>query len=226
MQAFKVRNIIICSAMMIAAGLAIWMKPTHRAANQGSKVDLEAAIPKEFSGWRMDSSKVTTQVNPEVQATLDKLYDQMLSRTYINKQGHRIMLLIAYGSKQTQELKTHRQEVCYAAQGFKIFNLVHEPISILDQSVPATRMFAVMGERTEPVTYWFTMGNQVVLSRTERLVVQLKYAVAGVIPDGFLIRVSNINPNEKEAYAEHAEFLNKLMNTVDKRTVAKLLGVK
>ena len=85
-------------------------------------------------------------------------------------------------------------------------------------------MFAVKGSRTEPVTYWFTMGNQVVLSRTERFVVQLKYAMSGIIPDGMLVRVSNITADPEAGYKAQAAFLDEMMRAVDPQSSDKLLG--
>ncbi len=161
---------------------------------------------------------------PDVQANLDKIYDQILSRTYVNDKGERIMLTITYGSSQTQDLRAHRQEVCYSAQGFEISSLSHDELSISGHPVAATRMFAEKGQRKEPVTYWFTMGDQVVLSRTERFLVQLKYSFSGLIPDGVLVRVSSINQDQNAAFNLQTAFLNEMMPKLDYPVMTKLLG--
>ena len=57
-------------------------------------------------------------MDPGQKALLDRLYEQQLSRTYENAQGYRIMLSIAYGGNQRDELELHKPEVCYVAQGF------------------------------------------------------------------------------------------------------------
>lgn len=47
-------------------------------------------------------------VNPQTQELLDKLYSQILTRTYVNAKGYRIMLSLAYGSDQRGALQAHK----------------------------------------------------------------------------------------------------------------------
>ncbi|MES2159770.1 MAG: exosortase-associated protein EpsI, B-type [Pseudomonadota bacterium] len=218
-------SLLLTALMLSSVGAARLLTPTAKIADQGPRVNLEAMIPASFGDWRIDPNAGASVIpSPGTQAELDKIYDQILSRSYINSRGEGIMLTITYGSSQTQELKAHRQEVCYGAQGFEINNLSHEVLEISHRPVPVTRMFAVKGPRTEPVTYWFTMGDRVVLSRLERLVVQLKYSFAGVIADGMLVRVSNLTPDAQAGYALHRAFLNDLAGALDRDAAGKLLG--
>jgi len=217
---------LVLGVLMLSAGVATKaLTPTVKMADREAPLNLNRVVPEQFGDWHVDPDAQANVVpSPDVKANLDKIYDQILSRTYINSRGERMMLTITYGSQQTQDLRAHRQEVCYAAQGFAINALTHETIDVAGHKVPVTRMFAEKEQRKEPVTYWFTMGNQVVLSRTERFMVQLKYSVAGVIPDGLLVRVSNLSGDPATAYALQHAFLNQLMATVDKTASVKLLG--
>ena len=225
MPQIKLNQVIIALAMCLAAWLAVALHPTKKLADQSAKVSLEAMIPKQFGDWKVDASaEANVKPSAEVQANLDKIYDQILNRSYLNSKGERMMLTITYGSSQTQDLKAHRQEVCYAAQGFTIAAIKHEALRIAQQTVPATQMFAIKQERKEPVTYWFTMGDNVVLSRMERLLVGIKYSFAGVIPDGVLVRVSSLTPDAEQGYAGQQVFLNELMQAMDAKSVQKLLG--
>jgi EpsI family protein len=225
MLKFNWRHLVLGLAMVLAAWAAVALKPTAKLSDQRAKISLKTMIPAQFGDWHVDTAAAANVLpSPDVQANLDKIYDQILNRTYMNSKGDRIMLAITYGSAQTQDLKAHRQEVCYAAQGFQISALSHEALKLVDQVIPVTRMFAVKGSRMEPVTYWFTMGDNVVLSRTERFLVQLKYSFAGVIPDGILVRVSNLNPDKSEGFKAHTEFLDELMRVMDKQAMNKLLG--
>lgn len=211
--------------MITSAALTKAITPTVKLADHQAPFKLETAIPKHFGHWRVDEeSGANVMPTPDVQANLDKIYDQILSRTYVNEKGERIMLTITYGSSQTQDLRAHRQEVCYSAQGFEINSLAHEELSIFGHPVSATRMFAEKGQRKEPVTYWFTMGDQVVLSRTERFLVQLKYSFSGLIPDGVLVRVSSINQDKSAAYDLQMAFLNEMMPVLEAPVISKLLG--
>ncbi len=208
--------------MLLAAGLALALKPAPSSPDR--RPNLEQMIPAEINGWHIDPSVIPIPPSPDVQKSLDKLYDQIVSRTYVNDRGERIMLAVAYGSQQSDTLKAHRQEVCYAAQGFSISALRHETLRIREQLVPATRMVATNGQRVEPVTYWFTMGNQVVLDRYERLMVQLRYGLSGEIPDGMLVRVSNLSTDAGRAYAAHDEFIRQLLGAMSPQDAARFIG--
>ena len=134
------------------------------------------------------------------------------------------MLSVAYGASQNREMRAHRQEVCYAAQGFQINNLKHDVVAISDAQIPVTRMVAVHQYRTEPVTYWFTMGDGIVRSYIDRQLAQLKYAFSGLIPDGYLFRVSSIESDPEIAYTRQIEFANQLLQASTPELRQKLLG--
>ena len=59
--------------------------------------NLETMFPKAFGDWRVDTSMPVILPSPDVQALLDKIYNQVLSRSYVNAKGERIMLSVAYG---------------------------------------------------------------------------------------------------------------------------------
>lgn len=223
MTVYQWKFLAVGIAMFAAAAAAQAMKPSHKATHANG-IQLEKMIPAQFGEWKIDPSIVPVVPSPDVQANLNKLYDQIVSRTYVNNQGERIMLSIAYGGDQSDTLKAHRQEVCYSAQGFKIMDLVHTTLDFGHSAIPVTRMLAVQGNRSEPVTYWFTMGDQVVLSRFQRLMVQLKYGLSGEIPDGMLVRVSNLSAEPERAYQAHVNFVHELIASMKKEDVVHLLG--
>jgi EpsI family protein len=224
MKLFSAHHFIVGLAMLAAAGLSIAMKPTVKTADKGPKVNLEAMIPAEFDDWKIDPTVIQVKPSPEVQQNLNAIYDQILARTYVNRQGERMMLSIAYGGAQTDQLKAHRQEVCYSAQGFQIKQLMSQAVKIGQSTIPITRMHAVHGSRSEPVTYWFTMGDRVVLSSFERLVVQLKYGLTGEIPDGMLVRVSNVSTEPAHAYDAHIAFVRDLISHMREQDARRLDG--
>lgn len=220
----RAKFIAIGLAMFMAAGLAIAMKPKPKPQSEIQRLSLEEMVPQKFSTWTIDSSITPILPSPDQQANLDKIYDQILNRTYLDSNGRRVMLTITYGGQQTDQLKAHRQEVCYAAQGFQIKNVFHENLSLNGTAIPVTRMFAVKDQRNEPVTYWFTMGDRVVFSRLERLLVQLKYGITGEIPDGFLIRVSTIDADPAHAYGDHQQFINDMIGSMRQSDARLLTG--
>jgi EpsI family protein len=82
----------------------------------------------------------------------------------------------------------------------------------------------VRGERSEPVTYWFTMGDRVVLGRLERLKVQLQNGLAGRIPDGMLVRVSSLSTEPGRAFAAQEAFMAAIVAAVPAAEAARLVG--
>jgi hypothetical protein len=99
MRAIHKKNLLIGFAMLLAALGGVMLKPTNLIADQKPTINLETMIPKQFSEWKIDESIIPLQADPERKALLNKLYNQTLSRTYINQRGDRVMLAIAYGGE-------------------------------------------------------------------------------------------------------------------------------
>lgn len=207
-------------AMAFAAAAAPALKPVPEKV----AVDLERMIPVAFGDWRIDPDEEPVPASPDVEANLARLYQQIVARTYVNSRGERMMLTVAHGGDQSDALKAHRQEVCYRAQGFEIRSLAHGSYSTAGRTIPVTRMLAVRGERSEPVTYWFTMGDRVVLGRLERLKVQLQNGLAGRIPDGMLVRVSSLSAEPGRAFAAQEAFMAAIVAAVPAAEAARLVG--
>lgn len=219
----KTNYIIIGLAMLVAAGLAFALTPREKIADQGPKVDLETMIPKSFGDWALDEKIVPLRADPAVQANLDKIYNQILSRTYVNKKGERIMLSIAYGGDQSDSMQVHHPEICYPAQGFQIIKQFDTQFDTGYGAIPVRRLIATHGSRVEPITYWTAIGDKVAQGNKWKLQ-QLKYGLTGKIPDGLLFRVSNITNDESAAFSQHDAYIRELLIAVmpDKRT--RLIG--
>jgi exosortase B len=214
---------IVVAALMAGSALAApLLKPVHAEGSVGFV--LESMVPQAFGDWSIDPTIMPIAPTADVQAKLDRIYSQTVSRTYVNSAGERMMLTVAYGGDQSDALKAHRQEVCYTAQGFSIHGLHHDTLAVQGGSIPVTRMLAIREERSEPVTYWFTMGDRVVRGRVERLATQLREGFAGRIPDGMLVRVSSISGDEQGAYAAQQSFIASLLAAMPSTDRARLAG--
>jgi EpsI family protein len=209
-------------AMLCCAGLASAWRPVA-VAHTGFQ--LEALIPVQFGAWRLDTSVVPIAPTPDVQENLDKLYGQIVSRAYLNDRGERMMLVVAYGGDQSDSLKAHRQEVCYAAQGFNVRDVHGDVLKVQGGSVPLVRMHAQKDSRSEPVSYWFTMGDRVVIGRADRLLAQIGYGLAGKIPDGLLVRVSNVSRDVSASYLAQDDFMRALLSTLAPTDRQRIAGV-
>lgn len=222
---FSLNHLLVGLTMLAGAGLALALVHDKNMSDVSGRVDLEVAIPKSFDDWDALPSIAPVAVRTEAQEMLEKTYDQIVSRTYVNKHDGSVMMIsVAYGSQQTQELKAHRQEVCYGAQGFDISDLHIAREKVAGREITVTRMFAVNKSRKEPVTYWFTVGDSVVQSRLERFLVQMKYAFTGYVPDGLLVRVSNLSTDKEHSYKAHIEFINELLSEVPQDQLHRFVG--
>jgi exosortase B len=213
--------IVLLVAFAAAAVAAPVLKP---APADVSAVNLQTMLPAAFDGWRIDPSVEPIAPAPDVQSNLDRIYNQIVSRAYVNDAGEQMMLTVAYGGDQSDALKAHRQEVCYSAQGFEIRDLARGTVSAGGRSFPVTRFDAVRGARAEPVTYWLTMGDRVVLGRLERLKVQLASGLSGRLPDGMLVRVSSIGNDAPRAYAAQQSFIASALAAMPAADAARLVG--
>jgi EpsI family protein len=213
------------ASMAATSAASVLAAPTRLLADARPKIDLESAVPRRFAGWQVDPLILPIPPSPDQAEVMSRIYDQIVSRTYADERGRRVMLSIAYGSRQNQEMRAHRQEVCYRAQGFRIDGLVRERAAVAGREVTLARMVARQGPRVEPVTYWFTMGDHAVMSYLDREMVQLRYALAGKIPDGYLVRLSDLSRDRASASFDlHRDFAAALMASVSPLVRDRLLG--
>ena len=221
---YSPRHLLLALILLAGAGLALAMKPTARMAEQRPPLDLETAIPRQFGDWRVDTSLAPITVSPDVQAELDKIYTQTVTRTYVNGHGDRVMLAVAYGGDQSRATQVHKPEVCYPMQGFQISNMVQGAMDTLAGRIPIMRMVATQGARVEPITYWIAVGDTVVRGALEQNLARIKYGLTGTVPDGILVRVSTISRNAQASYALQKNFIDGMLAAMPPEQAARLIG--
>lgn len=210
-----VRNFVLLGLMVAASGLAIAMRPTQKIADMAPPVKLDTIIPKTFGEWREEPQNQTLIVDPQQKELIDRIYTQTLSRTYVNSEGYRVMLSIAYGNDQSDTKQIHKPEVCYPAQGFTLKNKVREHIETQQGTIPVTRIQTSLGLRNEPVTYWITVGDYVVSTGMEKKLTEMRYGLNGQIPDGFLIRISSIDTEVARAFEMQRKFAGQMLGGIE-----------
>lgn len=212
MSAINLRHLIIGLAMLLAAFTTLAMKPTADGNEGLGKGDLEKLVPTSFTDWRIDTSAPPQMVSPDLQASLDQIYSDTVTRTYINSQGERVMLSLAYGKSQSRTLQAHKPEVCYAAQGFQLVSMRKaELTNTIKTELPVMQLVARQGPRNEAITYWIRTGNVLVRGWYEQNLARFRYGLKGKIPDGLLFRVSSISPDPEKAFALQSSFVTDLL---------------
>ncbi len=201
------RGLLAAAVMLSGAAASYFGKPTVFLADKIGKPDLEALIPKRFGDWKVDTGIPFVLPAPDVQAQLDIIYNQVLTRTYVNALGQRIMLSVAYGGDQSDGSSAHRPEVCYPAQGFAISANEKSLQPVAGGTLAVRTLMSQRGDRFEPITYWVVVGNEVVTTGIEQKLAQMRYGLRGLIADGMLVRVSSIGADGPKAHALQAGFI-------------------
>lgn len=216
-------SVILGLLMLSSAALTRVMTPTVQTANQ-NQFNLGTLIPTEFNDWKIDLSTTSPLVNPEVKGTINKLYSQTLSRTYLNKNGERVMLSIAYGSDQSTDLQIHRPEVCYLSGGFDVGKMTKAFVDTTIGRIPVMHLVAKMGTRNEPISYWIRVGDSLTRGWFEQKWTSFTYGLTGKVPDGLLFRVSTISNDEQDSYRIQQIFLSNLLQAMQSKDRYWLVG--
>lgn len=217
---------LLMACLMLAAAVAgVIGRPPPATRGAAQKFSLEDMVPRQFGRWHEVQPHQLQIVNPQTQQLLDKLYSQLLSRSYVNDSGERIMLSIAYGDDQRGTLQAHKPEVCYPAQGFTLLSSSEADLATPYGPLAVRRLNTQLGPRMEPVSYWFTMGHATISSKLQQRMIELRLALTGQIPDGLLVRISSIDASPSHAYAAHDAFASDLLAAVSVSSRARLTGL-
>lgn len=215
----------LAGLMFTASVGAIVARPTAKVAEQGPRLSLATMIPQQFGHWRDEPEPSAEVVNPQTQALLDKLYSQVLSRTYVDGEGNRVMLSVAYGGDQREGLRAHKPEVCYPAHGFSLGRSEPLRLETAYGTIAARRMLASQGARQEPVIYWLTIGNRSVDGQIAEKLEEMRFGLTGRIPDGLLFRVSSIDADPERALRVQTDFVRQLLAALAPADRLRLAGL-
>jgi EpsI family protein len=219
--------LMMVTCMAIAGGIANSMKPTHKIADERSQVKFEDVIPAAFGHWRNLPSTNAVVANPQANTLLNTLYSQLVNRTYTDDHGHTIMLSIAYGEDQRDGMQLHYPEICYPVQGFQVTSNTISTLTTTFGVIPIRRLETKFhDQRYEPVTYWTTVGDRATLGGMEKKLLEMRYGLHGLIPDGLLFRVSSIDRDSTAAFAAQAEFARDLLTELSPELRTRLAGLQ
>ena len=185
------RDLILGGGMLVAAAGAAVMTPRrHVELLHGRKLD--AIIPNRIGEWQTTPS--TAFVLPKTPGSLaDRLYSDTVSRLYIAQNNLPVMMVLAYGNLQSDLLQLHRPETCYAAVGFQISNSTRTQVMVSPGvAIPVRQLTASSDNRIEPISYWTRIGDYLPTDTREQRTMRLREQIAGIIPDGILVRLSTV----------------------------------
>ena len=195
--------------------------------------DLEQLVPGQVAGWRQLQAP-SIQVNlavTEGDRVTNAPYDRVLMRTYGNDQGAQVMLALAYAADQKQDVKIHRPEVCYVAQGFDTLHLAPQSFLIAADTAPIPGMRLLVRERSrlEAVSYWIRIGDQYTNNPWLTRAYIFTEGLKGRSTDGMLVRVSTLIATDNEAdeaYVRQERFMADLVASVSEQQRAYLVSGK
>lgn len=212
---FKVRTIGVTLLLVGSAVAAVLATP--RLHEVSAPVDIDATTPNVVGQWRMLPNSalqvgLTTTAND-----MNQPYDQTVMRSYADGQGHVINVALAWGKHQRQEIKIHRPELCYPAQGLAVESLkdTRFPLTLTNhQVVVGKRMIAHdnAGQK-ELVSYWIRIGGLYSGSAWQTRLHIMQEGLAGRITDGVLVRVSQRVANDQDfeaTFARQEQFITDL----------------
>jgi EpsI family protein len=212
---------------MIATAFGVrWLQPEPLPVRASES--LAQSIPTQFGDWK-EVSFAADQIDPGKgtvdEPSMDRPYDDVLMRAYGNSQGDIVLLAVAYGRNQRQEVKIHRPDVCYTAQGFE---LVERTASALPFNVPGMRMLVKAPGRTEAVSYWIRIGSAFTENPWAIRYHIFKQGLAGKAVDGVLVRASRIEQAKGVTpgtrYRVQEQFLGDLVHALPPAARRLLLG--
>jgi EpsI family protein len=232
MKIGRIQYILASIAILGSAVLVKVLEPTELMARNSAAPSLENVIPKKFGTWTLvpEISPVKPP-DPEGYFQPDsssaKVYSQEVGRGYTDGQGNIVMLLVAYGPVQNYRLKSHRPEICYTANGFRISDKSQTAVNYRDGAAPIkmTRLIAQRESRLEPLSYWIRIGNDISNGAVDAQLSRLKYGLRGVIPDGALIRVSTIGLPREASFKLQDQFIRDLLAAIPPQELKFFTGV-
>jgi EpsI family protein len=218
------RRAVILGACMVGTAVAANVsRRWFESADAMPAPELAQNIPLAFGRWK-NLETAPMVVNPQQQRALDKLYSEVVSRTYVDPNGYHIMLSAAYGRDQRGGLEAHKPELCYPAQGFTVHESLDGRIALGTSSLSVRRLRTSLSDRHEPLTYWFSAaesGNSSVLSQR---IQTIRSMLTGSIPDGVLIRASSIDRDPARAWQVQDAFIKDLMLALPEPLRRRLAG--
>ena len=218
------RDALFGGGLLVAAGAAAALTPRRHVVLLPKGRELAKMVPDRFAGWQAVPSDQF--VLPKAPGSLsDRLYNQTLTRLYQSDTAPPVMLVMAYGPTQNDLLQLHRPETCYAAVGFQISKSAVASVDLgRGASLPVRELVASTDSRIEPIVYWTRIGDTLPTTGTEQREAKLEQQLAGIIPDGILVRMSTVAEADESVFRALRGFAGDLVAAVTPVDRPALIG--
>jgi EpsI family protein len=179
-------------------------------------MDMENIAPAQVGDWQLiEDIPQVAMGGDDANDLAQKLYDNILMRTYKNKETNQLMwLVVARGDDQRGDFAVHLPEMCYRSQGFNMANMGVEKAEFGHYSGEMKKLVARNQYRTEPITYWVMIDDEVVTDQFQQKLMQLYYGLTGKVRQGTLVRVSmpSTDFTIEKAFKQQQEFIQDLFD--------------
>lgn len=191
------RGFIIGLGLTATAAVSYLATPSSSSAQVPAE-SFRKLIPESVGGWKSKSS--SQLVLPAKDDLEKKLYENLETRIYEGPSLPSIMFLIAYSSRQQNDVQVHRPEVCYPVAGFPILESQSTEVQFGATSINAVELVADRQGSNERIVYWVRVGDRYPGGFWSQRLAMAQMSFAGGIPDGLLFRVSVFeeDPNYKD----------------------------
>ncbi|WP_156680271.1 exosortase-associated protein EpsI, V-type [Sphingomonas profundi] len=204
------RRGMLLGGLFLATAAATFARLPRTRIEAVPEGTFDAVVPGHVGAWRVGAGD-TFVLPPEDTRDTSKIYQNQLTRTYGDGVNAPVMLVIAYDRAQSGMLMIHRPESCYPGSGFTI-TATRDVALTLRPGLQANAKFlsTERGDRVEQVLYWTRIGNSFPRDWDEQRWTLAMQNVAGLVPDGALVRMSMIEANAQLALATLTRFAQTL----------------
>ncbi len=213
------RATIAAAAMTLTALTGAVVRPVD--APPPAAPDLYAMLPDGFAGWRRIG--VSDLVLPAEGAPGPG--EAVAYTAYTDDIGRVVTLVIAYGPPGGDQVRLHRPEVCYVAQGFALRGRATSAIDAGGRMAPVVHLATEQGARREAVSYLLRQGDAFTTNARSGSIASIFAKGRG---DGVLIRASSIHGSGAEPggyFVSHELFLAEMSAALTPEARETLLGV-
>jgi len=221
---------VVLGLAMIATAIGVqWLQPELLPV--AGRATLAQSIPAQFGDWKevaFSGDQIDPGKGTADEPNMDRPYDDLLMRAYGNSHGDVVLLAVAYGRNQRQEVKIHRPDVCYTAQGFQLVERSPVSLPVSGAAIHGMRMLVKAPGRTEAVSYWIRIGDVFTENAWAIRYHIFKQGLAGKAVDGVLVRASRVEQGSGAAsgsrYRVQEQFLGDLVRALPAPARRLLLG--